>query len=58
MSGSGDVYQNILKHGKEKGVCNACTRRLNDREFVVFEKHVSAMAKKNGVTFIADHVMS
>jgi len=41
MTGSSEVYERMLKLGREKRVCTACTRNLNDHELVVFDKHVS-----------------
>jgi DNA repair protein RAD50 len=41
MAGSSEVYQRMLKLGKEKAICTACNRRMDDHELAVFEKHAS-----------------
>ncbi|KJA21183.1 hypothetical protein HYPSUDRAFT_141004 [Hypholoma sublateritium FD-334 SS-4] len=40
------VYQALLKHGRENKICNACSRHLNDAEFVAFEKHMQGTLTK------------
>lgn len=43
MTGSSEVYERILKVGKEKSLCMACNRHIEDRELHMFEQHVRCM---------------
>jgi hypothetical protein len=38
--GMGQVYEQLLKAGKERKLCTACNRGINAEEMVVFEKYV------------------
>ncbi|KAJ7459863.1 hypothetical protein FB451DRAFT_1182155 [Mycena latifolia] len=39
-TGSSSVYETLLRAGKQKKVCTACNRHMDDHELVVFEKYV------------------
>ncbi|KAJ7044129.1 hypothetical protein C8F04DRAFT_1228961 [Mycena alexandri] len=39
-SGSSQVYEGLLRAGKQKKVCTTCNRHMDDHEMVVFEKYV------------------
>lgn len=40
-AGESQIYERFLKVGKQKKVCMACNRHLDDHELIVFEKYVS-----------------
>lgn len=40
MSGGSAVYESLLRVGKQKKLCTACNRHLDDQELIVFEKYV------------------
>jgi DNA repair protein RAD50 len=39
-AGMAEVYETLLKVGKDKKTCQACNRHMDDRELAVFEKFV------------------
>jgi DNA repair protein RAD50 len=53
MEGSSQVYEKLLKFGKEKHVCNACTRHMDDRELAVFERHVRHFLLERYIAFFS-----
>jgi DNA repair protein RAD50 len=40
MTGVGQIYDEFLTIGKQKKVCTACNRPMDDHELIVFEKYV------------------
>lgn len=40
LIGGSAVYESLLRVGKQKKLCAACNRHLNNEELAVFEKHV------------------
>jgi len=40
MAGASAIYEGFLRVGKQKKVCTACNRAMDDHELIVFEKHV------------------
>ncbi|KAK7048369.1 DNA repair protein rad50 [Favolaschia claudopus] len=46
-SGSGTVYEQLLKAGKQKGVCVVCNRSMKKEEEVVYEKYLKDQIKKS-----------
>ncbi|KAK7056765.1 DNA repair protein rad50 [Paramarasmius palmivorus] len=46
-SGSSNVYEQMLSESKRRKTCTACTRGLNDRELVVFEKQMQDLISRN-----------
>ncbi|KAG5639217.1 hypothetical protein H0H81_005696 [Sphagnurus paluster] len=55
LSGGSAIYESLLRTGKQKKLCTACNRHLNDQEFVVFEKYLQEMMKKASPQAIADN---
>ncbi|KAJ7505318.1 AAA domain-containing protein [Mycena galericulata] len=52
-AGSSSVYEQLLKAGKQKKVCTACNRHMDDHELVVFEKFLKDQMKKSSPESIA-----
>ncbi|RDB18009.1 DNA repair protein rad50 [Hypsizygus marmoreus] len=46
LSGGSSVYESMLRIGKQKKLCTACNRHLDDNELVVFEQYLQEMMKK------------
>jgi hypothetical protein len=40
MAGASQIYESLLRVGKQKKICTACNRGMDDHELIVFEKHV------------------
>jgi DNA repair protein RAD50 len=40
MLGTSTIYESLLRVGKQKKLCTACNRHLDDHEMIVFEKYV------------------
>ncbi|KAG8827144.1 DNA repair protein rad50 [Serendipita sp. 401] len=51
---SGRFYQDILKKGRSKKVCNGCNRDIKDDEMAAFEKHLSGLLKKDTSAKLAE----
>ncbi|KAJ7095861.1 hypothetical protein B0H15DRAFT_827394 [Mycena belliarum] len=52
-TGSSTVYESLLRSGKQKKVCSACNRHMDDHELVVFEKYLKDQMKKSTAESIA-----
>ncbi|KAJ7935649.1 hypothetical protein B0H13DRAFT_485765 [Mycena leptocephala] len=52
-AGSSSVYEHLLKVGKQKKVCTACNRHMDDHEVVVFEKYLKDQMKKSSPESVA-----
>ncbi|KAF8836218.1 hypothetical protein BDN67DRAFT_974411 [Paxillus ammoniavirescens] len=46
-AGMAEVYETLLKVGKDKKTCQACNRHMDDRELAVFEKFLKEQIKRN-----------
>ncbi|KAG6831939.1 hypothetical protein H0H92_006540 [Tricholoma furcatifolium] len=55
LSGGSAIYENLLRSAKQKKMCTACNRHINDEEFVVFEVYMKEMMKKASPKAIADN---
>ncbi|KAF5382729.1 hypothetical protein D9615_002851 [Tricholomella constricta] len=55
LSGGSAIYESLLRTGKQKKLCTACNRHLNDQEFIVFEKYLQEMMKKASPQAIAEN---
>ncbi|KAF8231720.1 hypothetical protein L208DRAFT_43628 [Tricholoma matsutake] len=55
LAGGSAVYESLLRVGKQKKLCTACNRHLNDQELVVFEKYLQELMKKASPAAIADN---
>lgn len=49
LAGGSAVYEGLLRVGKQKKLCTACNRHLNDEELVVFEKYVRALVPRYSI---------
>ncbi|KAJ6508778.1 hypothetical protein C8R45DRAFT_1050733 [Mycena sanguinolenta] len=52
-AGSSSVYEHLLRVGKQKKVCTACNRHMEDHEVVVFEKYLKDQMKKSSPESVA-----
>ncbi|KAF8134783.1 AAA domain-containing protein [Mycena galopus ATCC 62051] len=52
-AGSSAVYEHLLRVGKQKKVCTACNRHMEDHEVVVFEKYLKDQMKKSSPESVA-----
>ncbi|KAJ7784558.1 hypothetical protein B0H16DRAFT_1492970 [Mycena metata] len=52
-SGSSQVYEGLLRAGKQKKVCTTCNRHMDDHEMVVFEKYLKEQMKKSSPESVA-----
>ncbi|KAJ6559188.1 hypothetical protein DFH09DRAFT_921753 [Mycena vulgaris] len=52
-TGSSSVYESLLRAGKQKKVCTACNRHMDDHELVVFEKYLKDQMKKSSPESVA-----
>ncbi|KAJ7780695.1 AAA domain-containing protein [Mycena maculata] len=52
-AGSSKVYDALLKIGKQKKVCTACNRHMDEHELVVFEKSLKDQMKKSSPESLA-----
>ncbi|KAF7365212.1 DNA repair protein rad50 [Mycena venus] len=52
-AGSSSVYEHLLRVGKQKKVCTACNRHMDDHEVVVFEKYLKDQMKKSSPESVA-----
>ncbi|KAJ7250863.1 AAA domain-containing protein [Mycena haematopus] len=52
-AGSSSVYDHMLRLGKQKKVCTACNRHMEDHEVVVFEKYLKDQMKKSSPESVA-----
>ncbi|KAF8895513.1 hypothetical protein BD779DRAFT_1640508 [Infundibulicybe gibba] len=46
MIGGTTVYESLLRVGRQKKLCGACNRHLNDEEMAVFETYLKDLMKK------------
>ncbi|KAJ7175865.1 P-loop containing nucleoside triphosphate hydrolase protein [Mycena filopes] len=52
-SGSSQVWEGLLRAGKQKKVCTTCNRHLDDHQMVVFEKILKEQMKKSSPESVA-----
>ncbi|KAF9013278.1 hypothetical protein BDQ17DRAFT_1386857 [Cyathus striatus] len=55
LVGTSSVYESLLKAGKQRKVCAACNRHLDDHELIVFEKYLNDQMKKASPDTIANN---